>query len=121
MAFGNSLGQLVVSIGADITDLNAKLKTARSNIQNSSGEITRLASQAGRAITAFGVASAAGFALAAKAAAGFEEEITNVITLVDDVDGRIRKNFAAGVDELSRTFGESTTALPTREWPNSID
>lgn len=111
MIGAGSLGSLIVSIGADLGNLNKGLSAASTRINKFGKTASRSLNALGKQMIIFGGVMTAGFGATVKAAADFEEGITNVMTLITDDVEKVEKTFSVGVDRIARTFGESTNML----------
>lgn len=108
---GGSLGELFVSIGTDLTNFNKGLNEAQVKLSKATRDFGDATSRLGTSITKMGLIVAAGFGVAAKSQGDFSQGIANVMTLVEDLDGTIRKKFSQGVDQLARAYGQTTDQL----------
>lgn len=112
ISFGTgSLGSLIVSIGTDLGNLNKGLTAASTRIDKFGRTASRRLDALGKQMIIFGGVMTAGFGATVKAAADFEEGITNVMTLITEDVEKVEKTFSIGVDRIARTFGESTNML----------
>jgi len=108
---GNSLGQLIVEVGTDLSKLRTGLTTAQEQIRKAGTKMAGDLEAAGRKMVVAGTVITGALGMMVKGAGDFSQEIANVITLVDDFDGTIRKKFTAGVEDLAIKFGESKNQL----------
>ena len=109
MAFAFS--SLMVKIGVNIKDLTTGLNKATGKLQAFNKKNGAAMKQLGTQMLGIGIAATAASALAVRSFAKFEAGLTTVMTLVNDVNGDIRKEFEETTRRLSKTFGVSTDIL----------
>lgn len=107
MAIGNtgSLGELIVSIGTDLSGLSKGLADAQKSVTRTAANITRTTDQIGRTFLKFGALVAAPLAFAGNAAVKFEDTFAGVRKTVD--------LSAEGFAQLSDNLKTLSTQIPT--------
>lgn len=108
LGIGN-LGELVVSIGTDLTNLNKGLKDARKKVDDASGEIARALDGVGRTITRIGAITTAGFGATVFAASKFESSFAGVRKTVEATEeefDRLATNFRNLSKEIPLSVNE---------------
>jgi len=98
---GIQAGDIVYNIGADASDLKAKLKQAGTDIQGSLNKIKPAITDLGAKMSVAGAAIVGGFGVAVKKAGEFQNAMSEVKTLgVEDADA-----LGDAVKDVSATFG----------------
>lgn len=106
-----AIQNLIVKIGADISELTSQLRNASSQVAQFAREQQRgfeTLGNVGKTITAFGVAASAGLGTAVKVAADFESAMSRVGALSGATAQELKK-LTANAEEMGRKTAFSAT------------
>jgi len=105
------LGKAFVTISADATKLTAGIAAAKGQIGNATAGMSAQFKTLGMGMAVAGAAITAAFGLTVKSAIGFQKELAQVSTMLNESAMKIMPEYKAGLQELSVQFGEATSTL----------
>ena len=105
------LGEVYVKIGADIVPLEKALGKARNVTKKTTEQMRAQMKTLGTGMVIAGAAITAAFALTVKSAIGFQKQLAQVSTMLDESAMEIMPQYKKGLLDMSMAFGESTDTL----------